>query len=85
MPGQPEFVRGLRQLWLSMGTGLLLGGQLFSAPLLKRPNHDYERVADFILEVVGTLLANTLLLVRAGLYFVNRISDGLAHNQWPTW
>ena len=37
-PVLPEFVRGLRepQLWLSVGTGVFLGVQLFSAPLLGR-------------------------------------------------
>ena len=37
-PVMPEFVRGLPQpqLWLPVGTGLFLGVQLFSAPVLGR-------------------------------------------------
>ena len=86
-PVLPEFVRGLRQpqLWLSLGTGLFLGVQLFSAPLLGRLSDGYGRRPIFILSAVGTLLANMLLLpVRAGLYFVNRVSDGLTNGMYAT-
>lgn len=86
-PVLPEFVRGLRepQLWLSVGTGLFLGVQLFSAPLLGRLGDGYGRRPIFILSAVGTLLANALLLpVRAGLYFVNRASDGLTNGMYAT-
>jgi DHA1 family tetracycline resistance protein-like MFS transporter len=84
-PVLPEFVRGLRepQLWLSVGTGLFLGVQLFSAPLLGRLSDGYGRRPIFILSALGTLLANALLLpVRAGLYFVNRVSDGLTNGMY---
>ncbi|HEX8507556.1 MAG TPA: MFS transporter [Hymenobacter sp.] len=86
-PVLPEFVRGLRepQLWLSVGTGVFLGVQLFSAPLLGRLSDGYGRRPIFVLSAVGTLLANTLLLpVRAGLYFVNRVSDGLTNGMYAT-
>ncbi|WP_226163557.1 MFS transporter [Hymenobacter terricola] len=86
-PVMPEFVRGLRepQLWLSVGTGVFLGVQLFSAPLLGRLSDGYGRRPIFILSAVGTLLANVLLLpVRAGLYFVNRVSDGLTNGMYAT-
>ncbi|MBR7719772.1 MFS transporter [Hymenobacter properus] len=86
-PVLPEFVRGLRQpqLWLSVGTGIFLGVQLFSAPLLGRLGDGYGRRPIFILSAVGTLLANALLLpVRAGLYFVNRVSDGLTNGMYAT-
>ncbi|ALW86828.1 MFS transporter [Hymenobacter sedentarius] len=86
-PVMPEFVRGLRepQLWLSVGTSLFLGVQLFSAPLLGRLSDGFGRRPIFILSAAGTLLANTLLLpVRAGLYFVNRASDGLTNGMYAT-
>ena len=86
-PVLPEFVRGLPQpqLWLSVGTGIFLGVQLFSAPLLGRLSDGYGRRPIFILSAVGTLLANVLLLpVRAGLYFVNRVSDGLTNGMYAT-
>ena len=86
-PVLPEFVRGLHQpqLWLSVGTGVFLGVQLFSAPLLGRLGDGYGRRPIFILSAVGTLLANALLLpVRASLYFVNRVSDGLTNGMYAT-
>jgi DHA1 family tetracycline resistance protein-like MFS transporter len=86
-PVMPEFVRGLPepQLWLSVGTGVFLGVQLFSAPLLGRLSDGYGRRPIFILSALGTLLANALLLpVRAGLYFVNRVSDGLTNGMYAT-
>src|SRR6476646_11772100 len=86
-PVLPDFVRGLRQpqLWLSVGTGLFLGVQLFSAPLLGRLGDGYGRRPIFILSAVGTLLANALLLpVRASLYLVNRVSDGLTNGMYAT-
>ena len=86
-PVMPEFVRGLPepQLWLSLGTGLFLGVQLFSAPVLGRLSDGYGRRPIFILSAVGTLLANALLLpVRAGLFFVNRASDGLTNGMSAT-
>jgi len=86
-PVLPEFVRGLPapQVWLSVGTGLFLGVQLFAAPLLGRLSDGYGRRPIFILSAVGTLLANTLLLpVRAGLYFANRVSDGLTNGMYAT-
>jgi MFS family permease len=86
-PVLPEFVRGLRQpqLWLSLGTGIFLGVQLFSAPLLGRLSDGYGRRPIFILSAVGTVLANALLLpVRAGLYFANRVSDGFTNGLYAT-
>ncbi|WP_201980174.1 MFS transporter [Hymenobacter rubidus] len=86
-PVLPEFVRGLPrpQLWLSVGTGVFLGVQLFSAPLLGRLSDGYGRRPIFILSALGTLLANALLLpVRAGLYFTNRVSDGLTNGMYAT-
>jgi DHA1 family tetracycline resistance protein-like MFS transporter len=86
-PVMPEFVRGLPepQLWLSIGTGVFLGVQLFSAPLLGRLSDGYGRRPILIVSAVGTLLANLLLLpVRAGLYFVNRASDGLTNGMYAS-
>ena len=86
-PVLPEFVRGLRQpqLWLSVGTSLFLGVQLFSAPLLGRLSDGYGRRPIFIVSAAGTLLATALLLpVRAGLYFANRVSDGLTNGMYAT-
>ncbi|WP_375415743.1 MFS transporter [uncultured Hymenobacter sp.] len=86
-PVLPEFVRGLPQpqLWLSLGTGLFLGVQLFSAPLLGRLSDGYGRRPIFIFSALGTVLANLLLLpVRAGLYFANRLSDGLTNGLYAT-
>lgn len=62
-PVLPEFIRGLRepQLWLSVGTGLFLGIQLFSSPLLGRLSDGYGRRLIFIFSAVGTLFANALL------------------------
>ena len=68
-----------------MGTGVFLGVQLFSAPLLGRLGDGYGRRPIFIVSAVGTLLANVLLLpVRAGLYFANRVSDGLTNGMYAT-
>lgn len=86
-PVMPEFVRGLPepQLWLLLGMGIFLGVQLFSAPLLGRLSDGYGRRPIFIVSAVGTLLANVLLLpVRAGLYFVNRASDGTTNGMYST-
>jgi len=86
-PVLPEFVRGLRQpqLWLSAGTGLFLGVQLFSAPLLGRLSDGYGRRPIFLVSAVGTLLATALLLpVRTGLYFANRGADGLTNGMYAT-
>lgn len=78
----PAFVRGLPQpqLWLAVGTGLFLGVQLLSAPLLGRLSDGYGRRPIFLLSALGTLLATALLLpVRAGVYFANRTADGLTN------
>jgi DHA1 family tetracycline resistance protein-like MFS transporter len=86
-PSMPEFVRGLpqAQLWLSVGTGLFLGVQLFSAPVLGRLSDGYGRRPVLILAAVGTLLANLLLLpVRAAFLFANRASDGLTNGMYAT-
>ncbi|GAB3839137.1 MFS transporter [Hymenobacter jeollabukensis] len=86
-PIVPEFVRGLPrpQLWLALGTGLFLGVQLVAAPLLGKLSDGYGRRPILIVSAIGTLLANGLLLpVRAGLYFVNRLSDGLTNGMYAT-
>ena len=86
-PVLPAFVQGLAQpqLWLSVGTALFLGVQLFSAPLLGRLSDGYGRRPIFLLSAVGTLLASALLLpVRVGLYFANRGSDGLTNGLYAT-
>lgn len=86
-PVMPAFVQGLAQpqVWLSVGTALFLGVQLFSAPLLGKLSDGYGRRPIFIVSAVGTLLANCLLLpVRAGLYFTNRLSDGLTNGMYAT-
>lgn len=84
-PILPDFVRGLSdpQLWLSLGTGLFLGVQLFAAPLLGKLSDGYGRRPVFIASAVGTLLADCLLLpVRAGFYLANRLSDGLTNGMY---
>ncbi|TGE25436.1 MFS transporter [Hymenobacter aquaticus] len=86
-PIMPEFVRGLPQpqLWLSVGTALFLGVQLFSAPVLGKLSDGFGRRPILIVAALGTLLANCLLLpVRAGLYFTNRLSDGLTNGMYAT-
>ncbi|KAA9332434.1 MFS transporter [Hymenobacter busanensis] len=86
-PIMPEYVRGLRQpqLWLSVGTGIFLGIQLFAAPLLGKLSDGYGRRPILVLSAVGTLLATLLLLpVRTALYFVNRASDGLTNGMYAT-
>lgn len=84
-PILPAFVKGLDkpQVWLSAGTALFLGVQLFSAPLLGKLSDGYGRRPVFIVSAVGTLAANLLLLpVRAGFYFANRGSDGLTNGMY---
>lgn len=86
-PVLPAFVKGRThpELWLALGTGLFLGVQLFSAPLLGKLSDGYGRRPIFILSAVGTLLANSLLLpVRMGFYLVNRLSDGLTNGMYAT-
>lgn len=86
-PILPEFVKGLEwpQLWLSVGTALFLGMQLFSAPLLGKLSDGYGRRPIFIISAIGTFLADCLLLpVRVGYYFANRISDGTTNGMYAT-
>lgn len=86
-PVLPEFVKGLSrpQLWLAAGTGLFLGMQLFSAPLLGKLSDGYGRRPIFIISAIGTLLANSLLLpVRATFYLLNRLSDGTTNGMYAT-
>lgn len=86
-PVLPAFVKGHAhpELWLALGTGLFLGVQLFSGPLLGKLSDGYGRRTIFIVSAVGTLLANCLLLpVRLGFYLVNRVSDGLTNGMYAT-
>jgi DHA1 family tetracycline resistance protein-like MFS transporter len=86
-PILPDFVKGLSypQLWLSLGTGLFLGVQLFAAPLLGKLSDGYGRRPVFIASAVGTFLADCLLLpVRASFYLANRLSDGLTNGMYAT-
>ena len=86
-PILPQFVKGLDQpqLWLAVGTGLFLGMQLFSAPLLGKLSDGYGRRPIFIVSAIGTFLSDLLLLpVRVGLYFGNRLSDGLTNGMYAT-
>ncbi len=86
-PVLPAFVKGLNhpELWLALGTGLFLGVQLFSAPLLGKLSDGYGRRPIFIVSALGTLLANSLLLpVRLGYYLANRVSDGLTNGMYAT-
>ena len=84
-PILPEFVRGLQrpQLWLSLGTALFLGMQLFSAPLLGKLADNYGRRPIMIVSAIGTFLSDCFLLpVRAGFYLANRISDGTTNGMY---
>ena len=86
-PVLPAFVkeRPHPELWLALGTGLFLGVQLFSGPLLGKLSDGYGRRSIFIVSAVGTLLANCLLFpVRLGFYLVNRVSDGLTNGMYAT-
>ncbi|WP_018618948.1 MFS transporter [Spirosoma luteum] len=86
-PVLPAFVkeRPHPELWLALGTGLFLGVQLFSGPLLGKLSDGYGRRSIFIVSAVGTLLANCLLLpVRLGYYLTNRVSDGLTNGMYAT-
>ena len=86
-PVLPEFVKGhdRPQLWLALGTGLFLGVQLFSAPLLGKLSDGYGRRPIFIVSAIGTFLANGLLLpVRLGAQLANRVSDGLTNGMYAT-
>jgi MFS transporter, DHA1 family, tetracycline resistance protein len=81
-PVLPQFVQGLAQpqLWLTLGTALFLGVQLVSAPVLGALSDQLGRRPLVIVSSVGTLLANAFLLpIKAGLFFVNRLSDGLTN------
>ncbi len=86
-PILPEFVKGYSnpQLWLALGTGLFLGMQLFSAPLLGKLSDGYGRRPIFIVSSIGTFLANCLLFpVRLGAQLANRFSDGLTNGMYAT-
>ena len=86
-PVLPAFVndRPHPELWLALGTGLFLGVQLISAPLLGKLSDGYGRRPVFIVSAVGTLLANSLLLpIRLGFYLANRLSDGLTNGMYAT-
>jgi len=86
-PILPQFVKGLDrpQLWLAIGTGLFLGMQLFSAPLLGKLSDGYGRRPIFIVSAIGTFLSDLLLLpVRVKYYFANRLSDGLTNGMYAT-
>ncbi len=86
-PVLPEFVKGhsYPQLWLALGTGLFLGVQLFSAPLLGKLSDSYGRRPIFIVSAIGTFLADCLLLpVRLWSQLANRLSDGLTNGMYAT-
>ena len=86
-PVLPEFVKGVEkpQLWLALGTGLFLGVQLFSAPLLGKLSDGYGRRPIFIVSAIGTFLANCLLFpIRLGSQLANRFSDGLTNGMYAT-
>lgn len=86
-PVLPEFVKGhdRPQLWLAIGTGLFLGVQLFSAPLLGKLSDGYGRRPIFIISAIGTFLADCMLLpVRLGAQLANRLSDGLTNGMYAT-
>jgi len=86
-PVLPAFVkdRSYPELWLALGTGLFLGVQLVSGPLLGKLSDGYGRKPIFVVSAVGTLLANGLLLpVRLGFYLANRLSDGLTNGMYAT-
>lgn len=86
-PILPEFVKGVDrpQLWLALGTGLFLGVQLFSAPLLGKLSDGYGRRPIFIVSAIGTFLANCLLIpIRLGAQLANRLSDGLTNGMYAT-
>lgn len=86
-PVLPQFVRNLPQpqVWLSLGTALFLGVQLFSAPLLGKLSDSLGRRPLIIISTIGTLLANALLLpIRAGFFFANRFGDGLTNGMFAT-
>ncbi|GAB3641659.1 MFS transporter [Spirosoma arcticum] len=86
-PVLPEFVKGHErpQLWLALGTGLFLGVQLFSAPLLGKLSDGYGRRPIFIVSAIGTFLSDCMLLpVRLGAQLANRFSDGLTNGMYAT-
>lgn len=86
-PVLPQFVSKLPQpqVWLSLGTALFLGVQLFSAPLLGKLADAIGRRPIIITSTIGTLLANALLLpVRVGFLFANRFGDGLTNGMFAT-
>lgn len=86
-PILPEFVKGhsYPQLWLALGTGLFLGMQLFSAPLLGKLSDGYGRRPIFIVSAIGTFLADCFLLpVRLWAQLANRFSDGLTNGMYAT-
>ncbi len=86
-PVLPAFVDDHQhpELWLALGTGLFLGVQLISGPLLGKLSDGYGRRPIFVVSAVGTLLANTLLLpVRLGFYLTNRLSDGITNGMYAT-
>lgn len=86
-PILPELVKDttLPALWLSIGTGLFLSIQVFTAPLLGKLSDIKGRKPIFIVSAIGTTLANTLLLpVRAWAYLANRGGDGLTNGVYAT-
>lgn len=81
-PVLPELVRDEAHapLWLALGTGLFLGLQLFTAPLLGKLSDRWGRKPIFVLSAIGTVVANTILLpCTAVAYIINRGSDGLTN------
>jgi MFS transporter, DHA1 family, tetracycline resistance protein len=82
MPIFPAFVKGLANpsTWLTGATGLFMGMQLISAPLLGSLSDKFGRRPIFLFTSIGTFFATCLLIpLRTWSLFTNRISDGLTN------
>jgi DHA1 family tetracycline resistance protein-like MFS transporter len=86
-PILPELVKGtsLPSLWLAAGSGLFLGIQIFTAPLLGTYSDLKGRKPVFIISAIGTFIATLFLLRKTPLGFIaNRASDGLTNGVYGT-
>lgn len=87
LPIMPELVKATQypELWLSLGAGLFLGFQLFTATLLGKLSDLKGRKPVFILSAIGTTFANLLLLpINTWGYIANRSADGLTNGVYAT-